>query len=249
MPRMAKNIEAPSDVQIAAMQHRQVEITNVMHAGEGTPWEDRGSLGVIPAFFKTMTQGLFSPGRLLMAIRRPDVATDTRALVLIYSIFWAIAWLIRDILALRNPIMREQKPGVFVSEEQVFDITVHGLLWAVHAAIAIGGTWLLMNLAARLFYKLATAGELKAKIPPVLIYNIMAYCLAPSVLAPIVYRLIGPTVAAAWIVLLVMYAAKRRLAMKLGGAIVCTSFSLVALLAAGVGIYWLAYVIYVKVLM
>lgn len=245
---MAKNIETPSDVQIASMEKHQEHVANVMHAGEGTPWEDRGSLGFVPAFFKTMIQGLLSPGRLLANIRRPDAATDTRILVLIYGVFWAIAWLILDILAFRQPVWHETR-GVRTQVPQEFDITTHGLLWLIHAAIAIGGLWLLMNLASKLFYKLATSGEMKAKAPPILIYNVMAYCLAPSVLSLFVYKLIGPLVAAAWIVLLIMYAAMARLAIKLGGAIVCTMFSVVALLAAGVGIYWLAYVIYVKVIM
>ena len=58
---MAKNIQAPDDVQIAAMNIEYESIGNLMAPGPGTPWEDRGSIGAIPAFFKTAIMSMTSP--------------------------------------------------------------------------------------------------------------------------------------------------------------------------------------------
>src|SRR4051812_24189123 len=76
---------------------------------------------------------------------------------------------------------------------------------------------------------------MKVKFPPVLLYNVYAYCLAPSVLA--IIPVVGPALAIVWIFALLVYGARSRLMFKTGGAIVCNIFAVVGVL----GITFVAY--------
>jgi hypothetical protein len=222
---MAKNIQAPDDVQIAAMNIEYERIGNLMAPGPGTPWEDRGSIGGFAAFFKTAIMSMTSPRKLLFSLRRPETPGDARVFAIICGVFWAVSWVLHDYISFRQ------------SREE-FDVTTHGELWVIHFVLALAGTWVLLNVISRLFFKLVSSGDVKAKAPQVLTYNVFAYCLGPSILALIPFY-IGPGIALLWIVWLFMYAAMTRLAVKTSGAVVCTLLSVGGVLGLSVGAYFL----------
>jgi hypothetical protein len=223
---MAKNIQAPDDVQIASMNVEYERIGNLMAPGPGTPWEDRGSIGASPAFFKTAIMSMTSPRTLLFSLRRPETPGDARVFAIICGVFWALSWVLHDFIAFKQLPRHE------------FDITEDGEVWILHVVLALVGTWLLLNIISRLFFKLVSSGDAKAKAPQVLTYNVFAYCLGPSILALIPFY-IGPAIALVWIVGLFMYAAANRLAVKTSGAIICTLLSVGGVLGLSVGAYQL----------
>ena len=223
---MAKNIQAPDDVQIAAMNIEYERIGNLMAPGPGTPWEDRGSIGVIPAFFKTAIMSMTAPRTLLFSLRRPETPGDARVFAIICGLFWAISWVLHDYIRFKR------------FSREVFDITSDGELWTIHFVLALVGTWLLLNVTSRVFFKLVSSGDAKAKAPQVLTYNVFAYCLGPSILALIPFY-IGPAIAIIWIIILFMYAGMTRLAVKTSGAIICTLLSVVGVLGLSVAAYHL----------
>jgi hypothetical protein len=194
------------------MQTGPARLYRLMEPGDGTPWEDRGSIGPVAGFFKTCIQSMFSPGKLFESIRRPETAGDARAFVFICAGFWTVSWVLHDYLWYRAENARTRRP------ELDFSDLYPKLL--IHIILAILGTWLLHLLVSRLFYKLVQAGDAKAKAPAVLTYNVYAYCLGPSILALIPFH-IGPAIAIAWIFFLCIYAAIHRLAVKTSGAITC----------------------------
>jgi hypothetical protein len=222
---MAKNIESPEDVQIASMNVQQQYVGNPMAPGVGTPWEDRGSIGMLPAFFKTAVMSMIAPRKLLTSIRRPETPNDARAFAIICGVFWGLAWVINDYVG-------------FARGRQSFDVVSDGEVWVLHFAMGLVGTWALLNLISRLFYKLVAAGDVRAKTPQVLTYNVYAYCLGPSILAVIPFG-IGPLLAMVWIFLLFIYGAVVRLAVKVGGAIVCNVFAAGGMLVAAAVAYYL----------
>jgi hypothetical protein len=233
---MAKNIQAPDDVQIPSMRVEQERIANLLTPGEGTPWEDRGAIGFLPAFFKTVLMSMKSPGKLLQQMRRPETAGDTRVFVLLCGLFWGISWVIHDVIAFKHSQAEALATGKRPIE---FDPFSDGELWLAHFALGILGTWILLSMITRLFYKLVAAGDAKLKFPQVLCFNVYAYCLGPSILALIPFY-IGPAVAFIWILGLFIYGASNRLAIKTSGAIICNLIAVIGVVGLGVGVYFLA---------
>ena len=239
---MAKNVQTPDDVQIASMNIEAERIGNLLAPGPGTPWEDRGSIGVIPAFFKTVVMSMTAPGKLLHSIRRPETLSDARIFVIICGVIWGLSWVLHDVIAYTREIDEKTQ------RRPEFDFTIQGYQWIFHFVLATAGTWLLINLITRLFYKLVSAGEMKQKFPLALAYSVYAYCLGPSILALIPFY-IGPAIAIVWIFILCVYAAQSRLAIKGSGAVVCNALCFGGLLGLSAGVYFLLKVIYVKLLM
>src|SRR5580693_7106695 len=83
---------------IAALRQRSVAQQDLMHAGNGTPWEDRGSGGSIGAFVKTVLRSMFTPGTLLNSLRRPETTSDAAAFAWICGIMWSLGIITNDIL-------------------------------------------------------------------------------------------------------------------------------------------------------
>ncbi|HSI32740.1 MAG: hypothetical protein ACAI43_08815 [Phycisphaerae bacterium] len=228
---MAKFAEDAGMDQIAALKkkvaHKQV---NLLEPGPGTPWEDRGSAGAVGAFFKTVAMALSAPRRLLALIRRPETPGDARVLTIIYGVFWGLGWWIQDFLGyqkLQDP-PRGQDPMMMSELLRV---------WLIHMALAVGGAWVLLNLVTQVFHKLVSQGQQGAKAPPVLIYNVFAYLMAPSLFALIPFG-IGPAVAVVWIVLLWATAGSGRLGLTFGNGLVCTLISAGLVLGGAVGVYF-----------
>jgi hypothetical protein len=221
---MPRNVETPADVDIHSMRKQFTQVGNLLEAGPGTPWDDRGSIGVVPAFVRTVKGMLTHPARLLAQLRRPETPGDARAFALICCGFWAASWVLHDVIA-------------FARSNEEFDYTIQGYTWVGHAAQGFAGCWFGLKLVTRLFYKLASAGEMRSRFPIVLANNVYSYCLAPSVLALIPYY-IGPGIAAVWIFFLLIHSAVNRLAIKKSGAIICNTIAFVAVIGAGAAIYF-----------
>ena len=220
---------APTDLEIAALRARQARAHNPLEPGPGTPWEDRGSIGPVAAFFKTVGGMFTAPGALLESMRRPETAGDARAFAIGCGIFWGIGWLVHDVVAYH---LAHKKSGTGWSEFGALDIEV----FLLHLVLGAVATWGLLNLITRLAYKLISAGEMKVKFPPVLLYNVYAYALAPSVLA--IIPIVGPLLALAWIFALLVYGSHARLMIKIGGAIVCNVFAVVGVLGLAFAAYY-----------
>jgi hypothetical protein len=211
---MAKNIEAPSGVEIASQRKQQARLRNLMEPGAGTPWEDRGSVGFVGAFFKTAFAAMFAPRRLLDSMRRPETASDARILCIVYGVFWGLGWVINDVVS-------------FQRSNSTFELTEHGYAWVIHFVLGVAATFFVLQFGSALFYKLISASASRTQAPPILVYNVFVYCLGPSILALIPFG-IGALVALLWIFGLFIFAATSRLAVKGGNALVC------ALIAFGV---------------
>jgi hypothetical protein len=220
---MAKNIDAPPDVEITSMRKQQVRHRNPMEPGAGTPWEDRGSIGFVPAIFKTAFAAMFAPRRLLDSRRRPETRSDARILAIAYGVMWGLSWVVHDVLR-------------FMRSDETFMIDYHGYAMFAHFALGVAGTFFVLQFGSALFYKLMSAGDTSGRIPPVLVYNVFAYCLGPSILAIIPFG-IGPIVALVWIFGLIVFGAVSRLSMKGGNAFVCALISFGGLVAAAVLVY------------
>jgi hypothetical protein len=227
---MAKNVESPEEIQIASMNIQRQNLGNLMAPGPGTPWEDRGSIGAIVAFFKTAVMSMASPGRLFNSLRRPETPNDARVFAIICGAFWGLSWLVHDYVA-------------FAHSGKSFDMVGDGERLVLHFALGLAGTWVILNFVTRLFYKLVSAGDVRAKTPQVRTYNVYAYCLGPSILAVIPFG-IGPILAILWIFCLFVYGAIHRLAVKTGGAIVCNILAVGGVLGLAAGAYFLLAYLY-----
>jgi hypothetical protein len=226
---MANPTAPPSDLEIAAHRARQARAHNPLEPGPGTPWEDRGSIGPVAAFFKTVGGMLSRPGALLESMRRPETGGDARAFAIGCGIFWGVGWVVHDVVTYHRA---HAKDGTGWSEFGLMDAEV----FALHLVLGVVATWGLLNLVTRLAYKLISAGEMKVKFPTVLLYNVYAYALAPSVLA--VIPVAGPILALAWIFALLVYGCRARLMIKTGGAIVCNIFAVVGVLGLAFAAYY-----------
>ena len=68
---MTKNPNFVQGIEMPAMKNKGGGQVDLMRPGNGTPWEDRGSSGVIGAYFSTVFKSMTSPGLLMDHIRRP----------------------------------------------------------------------------------------------------------------------------------------------------------------------------------
>ncbi len=214
---MAKAVP-PSELHIAALERKQVEAVNLMQPGPGTPWEDRGHLGVVKAFFATCNASLLAPMKLLHSMRRPDTKSDVRSFAFGCGMMWSLAAVIQAV-TIRFTGGGETPRGYWGGV--IVLIVVCPLL-----------VCLLLEIAAAVLGKLNSM-ELKNRAPAVLTYNAVGYALGPSLLAPI--PIVGPIVAVLWIILIGLAASVRRMKVSLGAAIINSVLTaiLVLLTAAG----------------
>ena len=236
---MAKDPAPPSPpAEIASMRKPQAAAAaaaarhrNPLEPGAGTPWEDRGSIGFVTAIFKTAFAAMFAPRRLLDSMRRPETRQDARVLAIAYGVFWGLGWVIHDLISFK----------LFSRSGPDFVIDYHGYAMVAHFALGIAGTYFVLQFGSALFHKLVSAGDAGSRIPPVLVYNVFAYCLGPSILALIPFG-IGPLVALVWIFGLIVLGSVSRLGMKGGNAFVCAMIAfggiLVAAVLAYLGLRW-----------
>jgi len=85
---------SPEGHKLRALKPIRARAIDLMHAGGGTPWEDRGSTGLLRAFVRTCRDGLIRPGRMLHAIRRPETSSDATGFCLGIGAAWLLSCLI-----------------------------------------------------------------------------------------------------------------------------------------------------------
>jgi hypothetical protein len=217
---------SPSDdYRMAALDTRkQLATVNLMAAGEGTPWEDRGAIGFIVAYVKTVWLSMTSPVKLTFSMRRPETSSDVTQFVLASGFMWALGIVIVAILQYVAIGHLPEDPNRSFFPQQFWTNT------AIEAAAALGGTWLALKFASIAFLKIVTP-DLSQPVRSVLVYNVMGYALGPSILAVIPY--VGPPIAAIWILGDWITLAQARIRAKRAGAITA---AILTFLGVGVGV-------------
>jgi len=182
---MSNSIRPPDDIQIAAMNKKKAAIRDPMAGGAGTPWEDRGSVGLVGGFFKTLGMGLFSPAKLLASIRRPETFTDARGFALACGVMWGAGLAVQSLLWART-----------AGDAYRIDSTMYYLGVLLEGGGAVVFTFVGLNLFANLFIKMVSTDLKGRNVPPTLMQNLTAYSLAPAVF--VLVPVVGPLVAGAW---------------------------------------------------
>jgi hypothetical protein len=223
---------SPSDNRMAATDNRkQMATANLMASGEGTPWEDRGAVGVVQAYFKTTIQSMFSPSKLAFAMRRPETSSDVTAFAIASGIMWGLGVLIVAIIQYQTLTHLPDDPDhpvQFYPQQFWLNATIE--------IVATGaGVWVALKVATALFLKIVTP-DLSQPVRPVLVYNVMGYSLGPSILA--VIPVVGPPIAGVWILVNWIVLAQARIKARRAGAITASILTFLAI-SLGVGAVYL----------
>lgn len=225
---------------IAALEKKAVQAVDLMVSGQGIPWEDRGSIGFIGAFFKTAFGAMFTPSRLLSKMRRPETAKDARIFAYACGGIWFAAVLIQSAFAYFVFYGRDHSLDVD-SQQYVINTLLEGLL-AGAAAV------LMPTVITWMFYRL-TAFDMTSKAPPVLVYNCIAYLMGASLLALIPggtypWLSIGMATVGLWMFVTLLIVAIAHLRIRIGAAIIgsiLTMLATAALVVAGIFVIWLVW--------
>jgi hypothetical protein len=223
---MAKPIPPPN-VAIASLDARKQTMFNLMAPGPGTPWEDRGSIGVVGAFFKTCFRSMFKPAELLDVIRRPETGGDSRSFAIGCGLMWGISALIHGYLYYKHMVGEEVRTATSTTEDRITVLGQPWAIWCVIAAVlAVIGVLLFQKIGSSIYYSLV-ATEMKSKAPPILAYNIFGYCLGPSLLA--IIPIAGPVLAVIWIVIILSIGGATRLKISVRGAVTASMVAVAAM--------------------
>jgi hypothetical protein len=234
----------PDNIQIASMQKKKIEVVDLMVPGPGTPWEDIGSIGLFKAFFKTAFGVMFSPGKTLWQVRRPDTTRDATGFALACGFCWALSIAIHSELML---VLHYRPLVVTPANGQTLEIDT-GIYWLntlLQMIAMTGGIWLLLKIINSFYFKL-TVLDSHSKASPILTYNVLAYSLAPSLLA--VVPIAGPPLAIFWIFVLWIALGMKRLKIKPGGAVIASILTFIATAAITIGVYFAGYYLWTQVI-
>jgi hypothetical protein len=216
---------SPNEMRLAAHQPKPVEVVDLMISGSGIPWEDRGSEGILAAFFKTAWGMMFKPVRTLTKMRRPETADDAKRFAVACGGIWFLAVGIQSAFAYYVFYVRDRTLDVD-GQQYVINTILEALLAGVAAA-------LLPTVVAWMFYRL-TAFDMTAKAPPVLVYNCLVYLMGgPSLLAlipggTVPWLALGPALAGAWMFVLLLIVAIERLRIRVAAAIIGSTITFLA---------------------
>jgi hypothetical protein len=227
----------PENIEIASLRKKQQTVFDPMKSGAGTPWEDRGTHGTAGAFFKTCLMALTSPAKLFGLIRRPETINDARGFLIGISGIWAISALIHFAYFVWKDSKLPGAAGV--------DTTNTAVLAALTVVAAGGGCFFLFKIYTLIYSKLASQEKDSVLLPDVLIYNVSAYALGPSLLALIPF--VGPPLAGLWLLIDLIVAGASRLRLRVPAAVIDALLSLVVVLAiAGAGYFVVEFLIFNK---
>jgi hypothetical protein len=197
---------------------QQTRRTDLMNSGAGTPWEDRGQLGVVTAYFKTLIQAFTAPAKLFDELRRPDSFGDGTSFAFICGLWWSASELIHTWLIARFGKLPENAASPWFM----------GILIAVLAPFA---TVAIARIAAIVFGKLISTEIRSTDAPQVLLFNLFAYCFAPSIFA--IIPIAGVPIASIWTFVLMLIMATAKLRLKIGGAIINVILTSIVIAACG----------------
>ncbi len=207
--------------------------TDLMSSGTGTPWEDRGQLGVVAAYFKTLMQAFTAPATLFAELRRPDSAGDATSFAFICGLWWSISELIHTWMYVHFGKVPENAASPWFM----------GIIIAVVAPFA---TVAIARIAAIVFGKLISTEIRPTDAPPALLFNLFAYCFAPSIFA--IIPLAGIPLASLGTFVLMIIMAIKKLRLKVGGAIINVILTSIVIAVCGAviayGIGWISTFLY-----
>jgi hypothetical protein len=221
-------IRPPENIEIASLKKKQEMGFDAMAPGPGTPWEDRGTHGTVKAFFKTCWASLFSPAALTDSIRRPETTGDAKGFVIGCAILWGLSAVIHMLLLIPH---WTNTPNI-----DYFDGQTYGIYCAIAFAAAAVGTVVLFNFFNSMYGKLVAQEKSSSLLPDVLLYNVNAYGLGPSLLALIPF--IGPPIALLWIFIDLVINGKKRLNLRAAGALIDALLPFIAVLVVGAAMYF-----------
>ena len=225
---MAKSYEAPPGVDIASLKGRKKSTAvDLMLPGPGTPWEDRGNLGLVKAFVQTCVSSITKPALLLDHIRRPDTSSEASQFAYGCAAVWAISVAIHAVLY--NVVY--PTPAEWELDQNMFYLKA-----AIFGLLAGAGVYVLCVMFASRMYFAMVSTELKNAAPRVLLHNMFCYCLGPSLLALI--PVAGPPLALLFIFIAWIVGGGKRLYISWRGAIVAAVLTMLAVLVmAAAGAY------------
>lgn len=208
----------PTNIEIASLKKQELSY-DVMRPGNGTPWEDRGASGVIGAFFKTSGRSLFKFPSLVDHIRRPETTGDATSFALACAGMWAISIAAWDAYQYYVAIHFAGDPD----KTPIVDGSQYLVESGLRFLAVFGATWLILKLSTKLFHSLLSSDS-QRQVPSVLVYNVFAYSLGPSLLALVPIYLAGWNwacgLAALWIIINAIIGAKKRLYLRTREAVV-----------------------------
>jgi hypothetical protein len=179
--------------------------TDLMSSGAGTPWEDRGQLGVVAAYFKTLIRAFTAPATLFAELRRPDSSGDATSFAFVCGLWWSASELIHTWIYVHFGKVPENAASPW-------------FLGIIIAVIAPFATVAIARIAAIVFGKLVSTEIRATDAPQVLLFNLFAYCFAPSIFA--IIPVAGIPIASIWTFVLMLIMAMKKLRLKVGGAII-----------------------------
>lgn len=200
------------------------KFVDLMVSGPGIPWEDRGSVGFMGAFFGTAVGIMFKPVETLAKMRRPETSTDARIFAYAMGVVWFLAVAIQSAFAYFVFYNRDTSLAVD-GQQYVLNTVLGGVLAGAAAAF---GSWVV----SWMFYRL-TAFDMTSKAPPVLVANCITYLMGPSLLALIPggikpWLALGPVLAGIWMFIVLLIAAIGRLRIRVGAAIIGSFLTFIA---------------------
>jgi len=228
---MSKFIRPPDDIQIASMNVKKAAIRDPMMHGSGTPWEDRGSLGMVGAYFKTVGQSLLAPAKLLGSIRRPETFTDARAFALASGIAWGVGLGIICFLDMRRKLADINNYDV---EPNMYYLGI-----ALQLVLAPFVTLLMVNIVASIFSKMVSSEMKGRNAPLILMKNLFAYTTGPGALA--VVPIVGPALAGVWIFVTMMVAGRSRLQLGFASTFTAVLFASIAVTGLSLAMYYVGW--------
>ncbi len=219
--------ETTPDFEIAALRQKSAQFVDLMKPGGGTPWEDRGSHGIVLAFLKTCWRSLFNHRLLLDHMRRPETTGEGTGFAIGCAILWGLSF------AIWNTIRYFQ----YSANPTVWDVNSGSQYFiesALESLLVIALVLFLLRIGAAMYGKLI-AGESKGRVPATLIYNCFAYSLGPSLLTLIPG--IGWPIAIVWIFINLLIAGRRRMYLGSGGSVTNTALVMAVWLGIA-GVLW-----------
>jgi hypothetical protein len=224
----------PANVAIASLDARKQTMFNLMAPGPGTPWEDRGSVGVVGAFFKTAFGSMFKPAQLLDSIRRPETGGDSFSFAIGCGLMWSLSALVHGFFYYKHLEGEQERTAGSSTENQIIlNAQLFWMLCGVAALLAPVVVLMVQKIGAKIYFSMV-ATEMKSKAPPILAHNIYGYCLGPSVLAPIPFA--GPVLAVVWSTIALVVGGVTRLKISTRGAVVGSLVSMSAMVATVVAV-------------
>jgi len=224
-------VRTPEDIQIASLRKKQQTVFDPMTPGAGTPWEDRATHGVVGAFFRTCFASLISPGKLTTAIRRPETTTDARGFVIGCATIWTLT-------ALGNFAFSVWKATHEADYDSINNVNLVIISLLIIAG-AGGGTFFLFQIYCKIYGKLTAQEKDAVLLPDVLLYNVNAYALGPSLLA--IIPIAGAPLALLWIFIDLIAVGNKRLRLRMPAAIIDALLSLIAVLAIAGATYFIGH--------